>query len=99
MSDGDREILLMKGVADEFDGLDGLEWPIPRGCPFGPPAAYERLRERARITKIQLVSGGGAWRDGAKRSEGWYRRHQCPRKPGAGNKPGIGSRCGVVVAN
>ncbi|GGS94437.1 hypothetical protein GCM10010156_60880 [Planobispora rosea] len=39
----------------------GLELPVEPGCPFAPPAAYERLRERASINKIRLTSGGEAW--------------------------------------
>lgn len=47
-----------KSVAGE---LAGLELPVERGCPFAPPAAYERLREQAPISKVRLVSGGEAW--------------------------------------
>ncbi|MFC5815234.1 cytochrome P450 [Nonomuraea harbinensis] len=38
-----------------------LEVPVERGCPFAPPAAYERLRERAPISRVRLTSGGEAW--------------------------------------
>ncbi|MEU6731405.1 cytochrome P450 [Nonomuraea wenchangensis] len=38
-----------------------LELPIGRGCPFAPPAAYERLREQAPVNKVRLASGGEAW--------------------------------------
>ncbi|WP_165977701.1 hypothetical protein [Nonomuraea diastatica] len=37
------------------------ELPVERGCPFAPPAAYERLREQAPISKIRLTSGDEAW--------------------------------------
>ncbi|MFE0150232.1 cytochrome P450 [Nonomuraea sp. NPDC059007] len=35
--------------------------PVERGCPFAPPAAYERLREQGPISKVRLTSGGEAW--------------------------------------
>ncbi|MER6004522.1 cytochrome P450 [Nonomuraea angiospora] len=49
---------MTKSVADE---LADLELPVERGCPFAPPAAYERLREQAPISKVRLASGGEAW--------------------------------------
>ncbi|MGW7483261.1 cytochrome P450 [Nonomuraea muscovyensis] len=49
---------MTKSVAGE---LAGLELPVERGCPFAPPAAYERLREQAPINKVRLTSGGEAW--------------------------------------
>ncbi|MFI9848575.1 cytochrome P450 [Nonomuraea sp. NPDC051941] len=49
-------------MTKSVDGeLAGLELPVERGCPFTPPAAYERLREKAPINRIHLVSGGEAW--------------------------------------
>ncbi|WP_246649486.1 hypothetical protein [Nonomuraea coxensis] len=41
--------------------LADLELPVERGCPLAPPAAYERLREQAPISKIRLAGGGEAW--------------------------------------
>ncbi|MGP4103902.1 cytochrome P450 [Nonomuraea sp. KM90] len=41
--------------------LTGLELPVERGCPFAPPAAYARLRERAPINRVRLTSGTEAW--------------------------------------
>ncbi|MEV1174625.1 cytochrome P450 [Nonomuraea sp. NPDC049784] len=41
--------------------LADLELPVERGCPFAPPAAYERLREQAPINRIRLTSGTEAW--------------------------------------
>ncbi|MFF0866874.1 cytochrome P450 [Nonomuraea sp. NPDC003560] len=41
--------------------LADLELPVERGCPFSPPAAYERLREQAPINRIRLAGGGQAW--------------------------------------
>jgi cytochrome P450 len=41
--------------------LAGLELPVERGCPFAPPAEYERLREHAPIRKVRLVSGAEVW--------------------------------------
>ncbi|PSK87495.1 cytochrome P450 [Murinocardiopsis flavida] len=38
-----------------------LELPVERGCPFAPPAEYERLREQAPITRITLPGGTQAW--------------------------------------
>ncbi|MDR8412523.1 cytochrome P450 [Nonomuraea sp. 3-1Str] len=49
---------MTKSVAGD---LAGLELPVERGCPFAPPAEYERLRERAPISKVRLVNGGEAW--------------------------------------
>ncbi|MCF6472757.1 cytochrome P450 [Nonomuraea sp. MG754425] len=49
---------MTKSVAGD---LTGLELPIERGCPFAPPAAYDRLREQAPISKVRLTSGGEAW--------------------------------------
>ncbi|GAA3587374.1 cytochrome P450 [Nonomuraea rosea] len=49
---------MTKSVVGE---LAGLELPVERGCPFAPPAAYERLREQAPINKVRLTSGGEAW--------------------------------------
>jgi cytochrome P450 len=49
---------MTKNVAGE---LAGLELPVERGCPFAPPAAYERLRGQAGINKVRLTSGGEAW--------------------------------------
>lgn len=37
------------------------ELPVERGCPFAPPATYERLREQAPITRVRLTSGAAAW--------------------------------------
>lgn len=48
----------MKSVAGE---PTGLKLPVERGCPFAPPAEYERLRGQAAITKVHLTSGGEAW--------------------------------------
>lgn len=42
-------------------GLAGLELPVERGCPFAPPAEYERLREQAPISRVRLVSGAEGW--------------------------------------
>jgi cytochrome P450 len=39
----------------------GLQLPVERGCPFAPPAEYERLREQAPISKVRLVSGTEVW--------------------------------------
>ncbi|GAA0937446.1 cytochrome P450 [Nonomuraea longicatena] len=47
--------------------LTDLELPVERGCPFTPPAAYERLREQAPISRIRMTSGGEAW---------WVSRHE-----------------------
>lgn len=41
--------------------LAGIELPVERGCPFAPPAEYERLREQAPINKVRLVSGVEGW--------------------------------------
>ena len=49
---------MTKNLAGE---LAGLELPVERGCPFAPPAEYERLREQAPISKVRLTSGGEAW--------------------------------------
>ncbi|MEU4718630.1 cytochrome P450 [Nonomuraea dietziae] len=49
---------MRKSVAGE---LVGVELPVERGCPFAPPAEYERLREQAPISKVRLVSGAEAW--------------------------------------
>ncbi|WP_431915624.1 cytochrome P450 [Nonomuraea jabiensis] len=38
-----------------------LRLPVERGCPFAPPAEYERLREQAPISKIRLTGGTEAW--------------------------------------
>ncbi|MEU0569462.1 cytochrome P450 [Nonomuraea sp. NPDC005983] len=49
---------MTKSVASE---LADLELPVERGCPFAPPAEYERLREQAPISKVRLVSGAEGW--------------------------------------
>ncbi|MEV1005362.1 cytochrome P450 [Nonomuraea sp. NPDC050202] len=49
---------MTKNVAGE---LADLALPVERGCPFTPPAAYERLREQAPISKVRLISGTVAW--------------------------------------
>ncbi|MEV4176053.1 cytochrome P450 [Nonomuraea sp. NPDC049709] len=49
---------MTENVAGE---LTGLELPVERGCPFAPPAAYARLRERAPINRVRLTSGTEAW--------------------------------------
>ncbi|RVX47684.1 cytochrome P450 [Nonomuraea polychroma] len=49
---------MTKSIAGE---LADLELPVERGCPFAPPAEYERLREQAPISRIRLTSGGKAW--------------------------------------
>ncbi|MGW0482691.1 cytochrome P450 [Nonomuraea sp. NPDC003214] len=49
---------MTKSAAGE---LAGLRLPVERGCPFAPPPAYERLREQAPISRIELASGGEAW--------------------------------------
>ena len=41
--------------------LSGLELPVERACPFAPPGAYERLREQAPMSKVNLTGGGEAW--------------------------------------
>ncbi|TDD54972.1 cytochrome P450 [Nonomuraea terrae] len=49
---------MTKSVAGE---LAGQELPVERGCPFAPPAEYERLRERAPISKVHLTGGTEVW--------------------------------------
>ncbi|NUW46602.1 cytochrome P450 [Nonomuraea rhodomycinica] len=39
----------------------GVELPVERGCPFAPPAEYERLRERAPISRVRLMGGAEGW--------------------------------------
>jgi cytochrome P450 len=41
--------------------VTGLQLPVERGCPFAPPAEYERLREQAPISKVRLASGTEVW--------------------------------------
>ncbi|MDP4512149.1 cytochrome P450, partial [Nonomuraea sp. G32] len=49
---------MTKSVAGD---LAGLQLPVERGCPFAPPAAYERLRAWAPINRVRLVSGAEGW--------------------------------------
>ncbi|GAA3676001.1 cytochrome P450 [Nonomuraea antimicrobica] len=49
---------MTKIVADE---RADVEFPVERGCPFAPPAEYERLRRQASISRVRLVSGAEAW--------------------------------------
>ncbi|MDF5755129.1 cytochrome P450 [Spongiactinospora sp. TRM90649] len=49
---------MTKSAADE---LTGLKLPVERDCPYAPPTAYDRLRERAPVNRINLTSGGEAW--------------------------------------
>jgi cytochrome P450 len=38
-----------------------LTFPIPRTCPYAPPAEYRQLREQAPISRVRLASGATAW--------------------------------------
>ncbi|GAA3235172.1 cytochrome P450 [Nonomuraea helvata] len=49
---------MTKSIAGE---LADLELPVERGCPFAPPAEYERLREHAPISRTRLASGAEVW--------------------------------------
>jgi cytochrome P450 len=46
---------------DVADAHADTQLPIERGCPFTPPAEYERLRQRASVNKIRLVNGVEGW--------------------------------------
>lgn len=35
--------------------------PVPRACPFAPPAEYQRLREHAPTSRVTLPGGRSAW--------------------------------------
>ncbi|WP_055484149.1 cytochrome P450 [Streptomyces sp. WMMB 322] len=35
--------------------------PVPRTCPFSPPAEYERMREREPVSRVALPGGRTAW--------------------------------------
>nr|WTA00327.1 cytochrome P450 [Streptomyces sp. NBC_00857] len=35
--------------------------PLPRTCPYSPPAEYERLREEAPVARVTLPTGTTAW--------------------------------------
>jgi cytochrome P450 len=35
--------------------------PMPRTCPFSPPAGYAQLRESAPVSRVSLPSGATAW--------------------------------------
>ncbi|GAA1828196.1 cytochrome P450 [Pseudonocardia ailaonensis] len=41
--------------------LADTEFPIGRTCPFAAPAEYGQLRDRAPISKVNLVGGGEVW--------------------------------------
>jgi cytochrome P450 len=36
-------------------------FPLPRTCPFEPPAEYQELREEAPISRVNLPDGNQAW--------------------------------------
>jgi cytochrome P450 len=36
-------------------------FPIPRTCPFSPPAEYTELQERAPVSRVTLPTGATAW--------------------------------------
>ncbi|GAA4928648.1 cytochrome P450 [Nonomuraea thailandensis] len=44
-----------------FEPAAGPQLPVERGCPFAPPAVYDRLREQAPVSRIRLAGGGEAW--------------------------------------
>jgi cytochrome P450 len=35
--------------------------PVPRTCPFSPPAEYTKLQERAPVSRVTLPTGATAW--------------------------------------
>ena len=45
----------------ELDEPSTLTFPLPRTCPFAPPAEYRRIREEAPISKVTLPNGQQAW--------------------------------------
>lgn len=50
-------------VADRSDATDqsAMTLPLPRTCPYSPPAEYERLREEAPVARVTLPTGTTAW--------------------------------------
>ncbi|MFJ5223436.1 cytochrome P450 [Streptomyces sp. NPDC088400] len=42
-------------------GEPAPEMPVPRGCPYAPPAEHTRLREEAPVSRIMLPTGKTAW--------------------------------------
>jgi cytochrome P450 len=47
----------MTEVADQ----EVSTFPLPRTCPFEPPAEYQELREEASISRVNLPDGKQAW--------------------------------------
>ena len=36
-------------------------FPVPRTCPFSPPAEYRELQQRSPVSRVTLPSGATAW--------------------------------------
>jgi len=41
--------------------MDRATFPLPRTCPFHPPAEYGRLRAEERVSRVRMVGGNQAW--------------------------------------
>jgi cytochrome P450 len=42
-------------------GHPAATFPVPRTCPYSPPAEYRELQERTPISRVTLPSGATAW--------------------------------------
>ncbi len=40
---------------------DEISFPMPRGCPFHPPAAYDEMRKQPGATRVRMWDGSHAW--------------------------------------
>ncbi len=45
----------------ELSAPPTLAFPLPRTCPFAPPAEYRHMREQTPITRVNLPNGAQAW--------------------------------------
>ncbi|MEV5769122.1 cytochrome P450 [Micromonospora sp. NPDC052213] len=45
--------------AESTAGIDAF--PLPRRCPFGPPAEYARLRAEQPVARLPMLGGNTAW--------------------------------------
>jgi cytochrome P450 len=42
-------------------GYPATSFPVPRTCPFSPPAEYQELQERSPVSRVTLPTGATAW--------------------------------------
>jgi cytochrome P450 len=53
--------IYLTGLGQIVTGHPATTFPIPRACPFSPPAEYRELQQRSPVSRVTLPSGATAW--------------------------------------